>query len=107
MRQKVNVGVVSGRLPWLTSHGIDFDRHSDARYEYDGENVYGRGRKRPVVWNSDQSGKDLVSAEEVRSILASKAPAERKLTKIARLVVVPPTLAPIVLTDGKRANHDG
>ena len=24
---------------WLTNHGIDFDRHSDARYEWDAENV--------------------------------------------------------------------
>jgi len=86
---------------WLTSHGIDFDRHSDARYEYDGENAHGRGRKRPITMNSDQSGNDLVSAEEVRRIRASQAPADRKLTQIARLAAVPPALTPIVLTDRK------
>jgi len=86
---------------WLTSHGIDFDRHSDARYEYDGENAHGRGRKRPVIMNSDQSGNDLVSAEEVRRIRASQAPADRKLTQIAKLAAVPPALTPIVLTDRK------
>jgi len=86
---------------WLTSHGIDFDRHSDARYEYDGENAHGRGRKRPVIMNSDQSGNDLVSAEEVRRIRASQAPADRKLTQIAKLAAVPPPLTPIVLTDRK------
>jgi len=86
---------------WLTSHGIDFDRHSDARYEYDGENAHGRGRKRPVTMNSDQSGNDLVSAEEVRRIRASQAPADRKLTQIAKLAAVPPPLTPIVLTDRK------
>ena len=90
---------------WLTSHGIDFDRHSDARYEYDGENAYGRDRKRPVVMNSDQSSKDLVSAEEVREALASQAPPDRKLARIARLVAVPPALTPIVLTDKKAKNH--
>jgi aspartate oxidase len=89
---------------WLTSHGIDFDRHSDARYEYDGENAYGRGRKRPVTMNSDQSGNDLVSAEEVRRIRASQAPADRKLTQIAKLAAVPPALTPIVLTD-RKAKH--
>ena len=86
---------------WLTSHGIDFDRHSDARYEYDGENAHGRGRKRPATMNSDQSGNDLVRANEVRRILASQAPADRKLTQIARLAAVPPALTPIVLTDRK------
>jgi hypothetical protein len=83
---------------WLTSHGIDFDRHSDARYEYDSENVYGRGRKRPVVMNSDQSGKDLVNAEEVRKVLARPWPPDRRLAQIAQLVAAPPALTPIVLT---------
>jgi aspartate oxidase len=86
---------------WLTSHGIDFDHHSDARYEYDGENAHGRGRKRPVTMNSDQSGNDLVSAKEVRRIRASQAPADRKLTQIAKLAAVPPALTPIVFTDRK------
>ena len=90
---------------WLTSHGIDFDRHSDARYEYDSENAYGRGRKRPVTMNADQSGKDLVSAEEVRKILASQAPLDRKLARIAKLAAVPPALTPIVLTD-KKGKHN-
>ena len=91
---------------WLTSHGIDFDRHGDARYEYDGENAHGRGRKRPVIVNADQSGKELVSAEEVRKVLASQAPADRKLARIAKLTAVPPALTPIVLTDRRGKNHD-
>jgi len=86
---------------WLTRHGIDFDRHGDARYEWDGENAYGRGRRRPIIVNADQSGKDLISAEEVREVLAGRAPADRKLARIARLAAVPPALTPIVLTDGK------
>ena len=90
---------------WLTSHGIDFDRHGDARYEYDGENAYGRGRKRPVIVNADQSGKDLVSAEKVRTVLVSQGPPDRKLARIAKLVAIPPALTPIVLTDRKGKNH--
>ena len=86
---------------WLTSHGIDFDRHSDARYEHDGENAHGRGRKRPVVMKSDQSGQDMADADEVRKILTNEAPPDGKLARIAKLVAVPPALAPIVLTDGK------
>ena len=91
---------------WLTSHGIDFDRHSDARYEYDGENVYGRGRKRPVIMTADQSGKDMVGADEIRKILASQAPTDRKLAQIAKLVAVPPALTPIVLTDRKGMKYE-
>lgn len=91
---------------WLTNRGIDFDRHGDARYEYDGENAYGRGRKRPVIINADQSGKDLVRAEEVREVLASQAPTDRKLAQIAKLTAVPPALTPIVLTDRKGNHHD-
>jgi aspartate oxidase len=84
---------------WLTRHGIDFDRHSDARYEYDGENAYGRGRRRPVVMKSDQSGKALVSADDVHEILVGKLPSDRKLARIAKLAAVPSALTPIVLTD--------
>jgi len=91
---------------WLTSRGIDFDRHGDARYEYDGENAYGRGRKRPVIVNADQSGKDLVRAEEVRKILASQAPPDQKLARIAKLAAGPPALTPIVLMDGKGKKHE-
>jgi len=86
---------------WLTSHGIDFDRHSDARYEYDGENAYGRGRRRPVIVNADQSGNPQVGAEEVRKVLDSQASADRKLARIVKLVAIPPALRPIVLTDRK------
>jgi hypothetical protein len=90
---------------WLTSHNIDFDRHSDARYEYDGENAYGRGRKRPVVMSSDQSNNDLVSAAEVRKILTTRASPDRNLARIARLIAIPPALTPIVLTD-KKGKHN-
>ena len=90
---------------WLTSHGIDIDRHSDARYEYDGENAHGRGRKRPVVMSSDQSNNDLVSAAEVRKILTTRASPDRNLARIAKLTAVPPALTPIVLTD-KKGKHN-
>ena len=84
---------------WLTRHGIDFDRHSDARYEYSAQNVYGRGRNRPVEMRSDQCYADMVSAAMVRQILESSSPVERKLAKLAKLAAVPPALGPIVLTD--------
>ena len=90
---------------WLTSHGIDYDRHSDARYEYDGENVHGRGRKRPVVMSASQSGYDMVGADEIREILAGKDQSDQQLALVAKLVAVPPAITPIVLTDGKGKHH--
>ena len=87
---------------WLTSHGIDFDRHNGARFEYDGENVYARGRKCPVSMSSDQSGNDLVPAAEVREVLAGQLPPNQKLVRIATLAAVPLALAPITLTDDER-----
>ena len=87
---------------WLTSRGIDFDRHNDARFEHDGENVYVRDRKCPMSVNSDQSGNDLVPVAEVREILASQSPPNEKLVRITRLAAAPPTLTPITLTDDER-----
>ena len=84
---------------WLTRHGIDFDRHSDARYEYSAQNVYGRGRRCPVEMRSDQCYADMVSAAMVRQILESRSPVDRRLAILSRLAAVPPALTPIVLTD--------
>lgn len=86
---------------WLTRRGIDFDRHSDSRFEFDAENAYGRGRRRPVIMSSCQSGYDLVGTDEIREILAGPDVPARKLARIARLVAAPPALTPIVLTEGK------
>ena len=88
--------------PWLTSHGIDFDRHNDARYEYDAGNVYGRGRKKPVVISANHDGDDLVKVEEIRRVLAGRAQPDRKLARIAKLIELPPALDPIVLVDSKQ-----
>ncbi len=87
---------------WLTNHGIDFDRHNDARYEYDAENVYGRGRKQPAITGSNQNGEDVIGAGEIRRTLAGRAQPARKLARIAKLIELPPALGPIVLVDSKQ-----
>ena len=87
---------------WLTDHGIDFDRHNDARYEYDSQNVYGRGCKSTVVFNSNQNGATLVYVEDIRGVLDDRAKPEQKLARIAKLIELPPALGPIVLADGKQ-----
>ena len=55
-------------------HGIPFDRHSDAKAEYDAENVRFRpGMKQPIVVSSDNCGRDLVEADGIRSVARALA----------------------------------
>jgi hypothetical protein len=62
---------------WCVRHGVAFDRHSDAKWEYDAENVRFRpGMKHPVVVPSDNCGSDLVDADRIR-------PVAQKLARLA------------------------
>ena len=46
---------------FCVKHGIAFDRHSDARYEFDAENVSFRtGMKEPVSIPSNNDGEDII-----------------------------------------------
>ena len=45
---------------FLVERGIHFDRHSDARYEYDGENAYYRGGRKVIVMPAGQNSDPLV-----------------------------------------------
>jgi hypothetical protein len=57
---------------WCVRHGVPFDRHSDAKHEFDSENVRFRpGMKRPVVTPSDNCGSDLVDADRIRPVAKS------------------------------------
>jgi len=87
---------------WLFSHGIDFDRHNAARFEHDGENVYARSGMSLVSMNCDQSGNDLVPAEEIRKILADQSTPSQKLARITRLAAAPPGLTPVTVMDGAK-----
>lgn len=50
-------------------NGIPFDRHSDAHYEFDAENVRFRpGMDRPARVTSDNAGDDLTDADEIRAV---------------------------------------
>jgi len=61
---------------FCVEHGIPFDRHSDAKYEFDAENVYFRpGMKAPESVPSNNAGDDLFSAEAVRPVV-------KELTKV-------------------------
>jgi hypothetical protein len=61
---------------FCVEHGIPFDRHSDAKYEFDAENVYFRpGMKAPESVPSNNAGDDLFSADAVRPVV-------KELTKV-------------------------
>ena len=83
---------------FLVRRRIHFDRHSDARYEYDGENAHYRGRGRPIVTLSAQNGDDATRCQEIQKILAGRKSDQAKLEAIRKLIPVPPPLAPIRFT---------
>ena len=75
---------------FLCEHGIPFDRHSDARYEFDAENVRFRpGMDRPVEVPSNDTGDDLMDADVIRPVAKELARlAEARLTKDKLLAAV-------------------
>lgn len=88
---------------WLKRNKVDFDRHSDARYEYDAENVYCR-HGRLTATGSDQGGTDMVGMSRIRAILHRRVSAERRMTLVARLVTPAPDLKPVTLV-GKETDR--
>ena len=94
---------------FCVQHGISFDRHSDARYEFDSENVYFRpGMKGPLVIRSDNDGDDLLDislvrpiARELVGVVAAAATNRKKLlaavTKTIRALnkLLPPEVEPL------------
>jgi hypothetical protein len=68
-------------------HGIAFDRHSDARYEYDGEVVSWRpvpgGEGVETAYKATQDGVPLVPLEEVEKI--KQALRQKKYKKALKL----------------------
>jgi len=105
---EASYGQFEGLEAFCLRHGIPFDRHSDAHYEFDAENVYFRpGMKHPAQVSSNNCGDDLMSADEVRTVakelarlattgvnkerlLAAVLKVSRKLKK-----VLPPEVKPL------------
>lgn len=79
---------------FLVEHGIHFDRHSDARYEYDGENAYYRG-VRVIAMLAGQNSDPLVRCQDILKILGRSKPDRAKLEAVRRLVAIPTPLNPI------------
>jgi hypothetical protein len=71
---QASYGQFEGLERFLQEHGIPFDRHSDAHYECDAENVYFRpGMELPVRVPSDNAGDDLMDVDKVRPIAGELA----------------------------------
>jgi hypothetical protein len=59
---------------FLCEHGIPYDRHSDARFEWDAENVKFRpGMDRPLETPSNGNGDELLRADGIRPIVKELA----------------------------------
>jgi hypothetical protein len=83
---------------FLVGYGVHFDRHSDGFYEYNAENVYGRGGEEPLALAADQAGRILLRWEDVLGIIEDTALDDHeRLERIRGLVVCPETedLAPL------------
>ena len=87
---QASYGQFEGLEAFCLRHGIPFDRHSDAHYEFDAENVYFRpGMKRPAQVSSNNCGDDLMATDEVRTVAKALVRlAKAKLTKEKLLAAV-------------------
>ena len=82
---------------WLIEHNIYFDRHSDARYEYDAVNTYYRGGE-TVTLNSTQVGTDLISYSTIDEIVNHKElNAEQKIEQLRKTLTKVPPLPKLVI----------
>lgn len=80
---------------FLVERGIHFDRHSDARHEFDAQNVHCRGKGPPLVVPATQGGESLIRRQGVLEALDDPSlPAEDKL-KAIRQLVASPQLSPL------------
>ena len=93
---------------FCTKHGIAFDRHSDAKHEYNAENVYFRsGMKKPESVPSNNDGDALLRVETIRPVakelarLVTTTLTREKVLAAARKVIrqlhslLPPEIEPL------------
>jgi hypothetical protein len=84
---------------WLIEHKIPFDRHSDARYEYDAVNTYCRVEDNKVILNtlySTQDGADLLDKGCIGSIVNDSGLTDtEKINELQRIINKVESLPPI------------
>ena len=104
---QASYGQFEGLEAFCLRHGIPFDRHSNAHFEFDSENIYFRpGMKEPASVPSNNAGDDLMNMDKVRPVakelarlatagltdeklLAAVRKASRKLKKVLPSKVKP------------------
>ena len=66
---QASYGQFEGLEAFCLRHDIPFDRHSDAHYEVDAENIYFRaGMEQPASVPSNNCRDDLTDADEIRPV---------------------------------------
>lgn len=88
-------GQFDGLEAFLTRHRIHFDRHSDSRYEFSAENVYYRGRGRPVILFATEDGTPLLPCDEITAVLDSKSLDDAARLRAIRRKTAPPAMRPL------------
>lgn len=85
-------------------HGIAYSRHSDARYEYDGEIAWWvPGKEQPRTTTATQDGAPTVCAQALGKLLGEAGTPEEKLARVAAYLDdhSPPDIPPLeVIDDG-------
>ena len=69
IHDRARLGQFDALERFLVAHRIQFNRHSDSRYEFNAENVYCRGGKRPIVLFATEEGCPLLPCAELTAIL--------------------------------------
>jgi hypothetical protein len=79
---------------FCVKHGVAFDRHSEAKHEYDAENVHFRpGMKEPVSVSSNSDGNELLGVERIRPLAKELAQAATgRLSKDKLMATVTKTI---------------
>ena len=80
---------------FCNEHGIDYDRTSDAHYEYNGEMICSRGTNDRIWFLADQEGQPAIHLTDIQAVLDDKISDIAKLDKITKLVDPVPDLTPI------------
>ena len=98
---QANYGQFNELEGFLNTHNIHYDRHNDAKYEYNAEWVCGRDQEKAVCVESDQDGHFLVNTESLNAILGNKDLSPAQKLKAIRLLANPVApLQPLTIVEG-------
>jgi hypothetical protein len=95
---EANCGMFEELEGFLCEHDIPFDRHSDAQYQFDGENaVFRSGMQCPLIMLCDKSGDSMVFMDQIR-------PIAKELARLATAKMAKDKLVKAVAKAGRKLN---